>query len=70
MSKYIPTPTVGEVLIEEFMKPLNINAVMLADRLGLSLVYVRALLNGEVKVTPELSKILADYFGMSEQFFL
>ena len=69
MSEYIPTPTVGEVLVEEFMKPLNMSTATLADNLGLSLKYIRALLDGQVKVTPELSKRLADCFGMSELFF-
>ena len=69
MNKHIPTPTVGEVLVEDFMTPLNISVVTLADSIGLSVVYVRAFLNGEVKVTPELFKRLADYFGMSELFF-
>ena len=59
----------GEMLEEEFLKPLNISVVMLASKLGLSEGYTRALLDGEVKVTPELSRRLADYFGMSEMFF-
>ena len=69
MNEYIPTPTVGEVIVEEFMKPLDISPAMLANSLGLSTTYTHALLDGEVKVTPELSKRLADYFGMSELFF-
>lgn len=69
MNEYIPTPTVGKVIVEEFMKPLGISTVTLADNLGLSTTYTRALLDGNVKVTPELSKRLADYFGMSELFF-
>ena len=69
MNEYIPTPTVGEVIFEEFMKPLNMTIVTLADNLGLSVTYTRALLDGEMKVTPELSKRLSDCFGMSELFF-
>lgn len=69
MNEYILTPTVGEVIVEEFMKPLNMSIATLADNLGLSTTYTHALLDGEVKVTPELSKRLADCFGMSELFF-
>ena len=69
MNEYIPTPTVGEVIVEEFMKPLGISTAMLADSLGLSVTYIRTLLDGDVKVTPEVSKRLADCFGMSELFF-
>ena len=69
MNEYISTPTVGEVIVEEFLKPLDISTSMLADSLGLSVTYTRALLDGKVKVTPELSKKLAECFGMSELFF-
>ena len=69
MNKFLSTPSVGEVIVEEFMKPLNISAIMLADSLGLSATDTRALLNGDIQITPELSKRLADYFGMSELFF-
>ncbi len=30
MSKLIPTPTIGEILNEEFLKPLDISAYRLA----------------------------------------
>lgn len=69
MNDYIPTPTVGEIIVEEFMKPLGISTATLAGNLGLSTTYTRAILDGDVKVTPELSKRLADCFGMSELFF-
>ena len=69
MNEYIPTPTVGEVIVEEFLKPLNISTAMLATKLGLTTTYTRALLDGEIKITPELSKRLADCFGMSDMFF-
>ena len=69
INEYIPTPTVGEVIVEEFMKPLGISTATFAGNLGLSATYTSALLDGNVKVTLELSKRLADYFGMSEFFF-
>ena len=69
INEYIPTPIVGEVIVEEFMKSLGISTAVLADNLGLSVTYTRTLLDGELKVTPELSKRLADCFDMSELFF-
>ena len=69
MSDFIPTPTVGEIVIEEFMKPLNISPVMLAEKIDLPENYICELLDGHVQVTPELSKKIADFFGMSPLFF-
>ena len=69
MERYIKTPTVGEIITEEFMKPLNISLETLASNTSLSETYLQAILNNEVKVTPETSMKLADYFGMSELFF-
>jgi plasmid maintenance system antidote protein VapI len=31
MTNYIPTPTIGEILKEEFMEPLNLSAYKLAQ---------------------------------------
>lgn len=69
MNTYISTPSVGEIIVEEFMKPLNISVTMLAESLGLPVTETCALLDGDIQVTPELSKQLAECFGMSELFF-
>ena len=69
MERYIKTPTVGEIITEEFMKPLNISLETLASNTSLSETYLQAVFDNEVKVTPETSMKLADYFGMSELFF-
>lgn len=69
MDEYIPTPTVGEIIAEEFLKPLNMSENTLAKGIGLSEQLTRAILEGNVQVTPELSKRLSSFFGMSEMFF-
>ncbi|MBQ2615354.1 MAG: HigA family addiction module antidote protein [Synergistaceae bacterium] len=69
MDKYIPTPTIGEIIVEEFLKPLNISRVTLARIIGLSEHQTKELLEGNAQVTPELSKRLSSFFGMSELFF-
>ena len=33
MGKYIATPTIGEILREEFMEPMNISAYKLAKQI-------------------------------------
>ena len=59
----IPTPTVGEILREEFMQPLSLSAT------GISESIMKGIVEGSVKVTPEISQRLSFYFGMSELFF-
>lgn len=65
----IPTPTVGEILLEEFMQPLSLSLSALSKETGISESTMKGILEGEVKVTPEISQRLSFYFGMSELFF-
>jgi addiction module HigA family antidote len=58
----IPTHP-GEILSEEFLKPLNIPQTKLADKLGISVQRVNELVNGERGVTPETAWLLAGAFA-------
>lgn len=69
MNEYITTPTIGEIITEEFLNPLNMSSHTLAKGIGLSEQYTIELLEGNVQVTPELSRRLSAFFGMSELFF-
>ena len=69
MNERIPTPSVGEILIEEFMKPLNMSVEVLASEIELSEYETLELLEGNLSVTPEISQRLSKYLGMSEMFF-
>lgn len=69
MNERIPTPTVGEIISEEFLKPLNISTEKFAEGIKVSPAYAQSLLTGDIQVTPELSRELAGYLGMSELFF-
>ena len=64
----IPTHP-GEILSEEFLKPLNIPQTKLADKLGISVQRVNELVNGERGVTPETAWLLAGAFGTSPEFW-
>ena len=69
MQVRIPTPTVGEIITDEFMKPLNMSIEVLAKGIELSEYETHELLSGRLYVTPELSGKLSQFFGMSEFFF-
>jgi len=66
----IPTPTVGEILREEFLDPLGITAYRLARDIKVSTTTILEILNGKRKVTVETALRLAKYFGNSERFWL
>lgn len=70
MAKKIPTPTIGEILREEFMEPLDITAYKLAKDIGVPTSRVLEILHGKRKVTADTSLRLAKYFGLSDKYFL
>ena len=70
MEQRIETPSVGEILFEEFMKPLQISAYRLASDIHVPVSRVQDLLHGRRKITVDTSLRLAKYFGVSDNFFL
>ncbi|MCR5594323.1 MAG: HigA family addiction module antidote protein [Lachnospiraceae bacterium] len=70
MDKMIKTPTMGEILLEEFMKPNNISAYRLAQEIHVPTSRIQDILHGRRKVTADTSLRLARFFGTSEKFFL
>ena len=69
-SNRIPTPTVGEILREEFLDPSGITAYRLAKDINVSTTTILEILNGRRKITVETALRLAKYFGNSERFWL
>ncbi len=65
------TPTSpGEMLLEEFLKPLGMTQVELAERIRVPYVRVNELVNGKRRVTPSTALRLAKAFGTSPEFWL
>ena len=64
-----PTPP-GEMLLEEFLKPLGMTQVELAERIRVLYVRVNELVNGKRRVTPSTALRLAKAFGTSPDFWL
>ena len=52
----------GEILREEFIKPLKLTQEKLADELGISFRRVNEIINGKRSVTAETALLLASYF--------
>ena len=70
MAERISTPTAGEVLSEEFMKPLGISAYRLAMDIRVPVSRIQDILHDRRKITADTSIRLAKYFGVSEAYFL
>ena len=70
MGKRIETPSVSEILKEEFMDPMNISAYRLAKDIGVPVSRVQDILHDRRKITVDTSLRLAKYFGVSDSYFL
>ena len=68
--EYITTPTVSEILREEFMEPLGISAYSLAKAINVPLSRVQDILHDRRKITADTSLRLAKFFGVSDRYFL
>jgi addiction module HigA family antidote len=60
----------GEILLEEFVKPLGITQSELATRLGISFPRLNEIIRGKRSVTPDTALRLAQVLGMSADFWL
>ena len=70
MPNYITTPTISEILIEEFMKPYGISAYRLAQDIHVPVSRIQDILHDRRKITADTSLRLAKYFGVSDKYFL
>lgn len=60
----------GEVLLEEFMRPLGIGQNKLSRDLGVNAARVHEIVHGRRGVSAETALRLAAYFGTSSEFWL
>ena len=60
----------GEILREEFLLPMNISQMRLAEDTGITLGEVEKIIEGKSPVTPNVALRLSLYFGLSERFWL
>ena len=58
------------MLLEEFLKPLELTQTELAERLGVSYPRVNELVHGKRDMTPDTALRLERLFGVEAQFWL
>jgi len=68
--KKIPTIHPGEILFEEFLKPMNISQNQLGRDLNVSPRRVNEIIHGKRSITADTALRLAAYFGNSASFWL
>ena len=70
MANYIETPTIGEILNEEFLIPLGLSAYKLAQEINVPTSRIQDILHNRRKITVDTSIRLGKYFGISERYFI
>ena len=70
MTNMISTPTIGEILKEEFMEPLGVSAYKLAHEIFVPVSRIQDIIHGRRQVSVDTSLRLGKYFGVSDDYFL
>jgi len=60
----------GEVLLEEFLEPMEISQYRLAKDISVSPRRINEIVHGKRSVTADTALRLSRYFGISERFWL
>ncbi len=60
----------GEILLEDFMKPLGLSQYRLAHDIGVTPIRISQIVNGERSITVDTAMRLARYFGTSAAVWL
>lgn len=60
----------GEILLEEFLKPLNISAYRLSKELGIPQTRTSQIIKGNRSITADTALRLSCYFGNTAKFWL
>ncbi len=60
----------GEILLEEFLKPMGLSQNRLANDIGVTARRINEIVHGKRRITADTALRLARYFKMSPQFWL
>jgi len=70
MDKILSPIHPGEILLEDFMKPLGLSQYRLAHDIGVTPIRISQIVNSERSVTVDTAMRLARYFGTSAAVWL
>ena len=66
----LPNPHPGEILMEDFLKPMALSQTALAHAIGVPPRRINEIVLGKRAITADTDLRLARYFGLSDGFFL
>ena len=69
-TKKLPPIHPGEILNEEFLRPMNISQYRLAKAVGVDPRRIHAIVHGQRSITAETALLLSRFFGNSAEFWL
>ncbi len=70
MRKKLSPITPGEVLLEEFLKPMGISQSQLAKDINVPANRISQLVHGKREITADTALRLGKYFGIEPEFWL
>lgn len=70
MSKHIETPTIGEILNEEFFILMGLSAYKVAQAINVPVSRILDILHDRRRITVDTSLRLAKFFGVSDNYFI
>ena len=60
----------GEILMEEFLKPMGISQYKLAKDISVPARRINEIVQGKRSITPDTALRLSRFFGLSERFWI
>jgi addiction module HigA family antidote len=70
MSKKAPPIHPGEILLEEFINPMEISQAELANEINIPLQEISNIIQGKANINANIALRLSHYFSLSESFWL
>lgn len=70
MKKKIPPVHPGEILFEEFLKPMNLSQYRLANDINVPPRRINEIVHGKRRITADTALRLAHYFNMTPRFWI
>jgi addiction module HigA family antidote len=65
----IPTHP-GVILLEEFIEPMNITSIALANHLSIPVQRINEIIRGKSDISPEIAWLLSQAFNTTPQFWM
>jgi len=70
MAQKLPPIHPGEILLEEFLEPMEISQYKLAKDISVPPRRINEIVLGKRAITPDTALRLSRYFGLSERFWI